>query len=274
MGSGGKLEGKVVMVTGASSGIGRELCLSLARAGCRVIAAARRADHLKTLCEEIAAFRPGNPTAAVAVALDVGAEEAVVAAAVRRAWDAFGRIDGLVNNAGIRGGVHASVDWPKEEWDEVIRTNLTGTWLVSKHVCRLMRDAKVKGSVINVSSINGLLIGSRVPGATAYDASKTAVHALTQTMALDVGGYNIRVNAIAPGLFKSEMTASLVSKPWLSGVVEKIVPLRTYGMSMTDPTITMLVQYLLQDSSDYISGNVFIVDGGTTLPGVPIFSSL
>ncbi|KAG6500573.1 hypothetical protein ZIOFF_040421 [Zingiber officinale] len=137
-----------------------------------------------------------------------------------------------------------------------------------------MRDAKVKGSVINVSSINGLLIGSRVPGATAYDASKTAVHALTQTMALDVGGYNIRVNAIAPGLFKSEMTASLVSKPWLSGVVEKIVPLRTYGMSMTDPTITMLVQYLLQDSSDYISGNVFIVDGGTTLPGVPIFSSL
>ncbi|KAG6496654.1 3-oxoacyl-[acyl-carrier-protein] reductase FabG-like [Zingiber officinale] len=274
MGSRGKLEGKVVMVTGASSGIGRELCLSLARAGCRVIAAARRADHLKTLCEEIAAFRPGNPTAAVAVVLDVGAEEAVVAAAVRRAWDAFGRIDGLVNNAGIRGGWHASVDWPKEEWDEVIRTNLTGTWLVSKHVCRLMRDAKVKGSVINVSSINGLLIGSRLPGATAYDASKTAVHALTQTMALDVGGYNIRVNAIAPGLFKSEITASLMSKPWLSGVIEKIVPLRAYGMCMTDPAITMLVQYLLQDSSDYISGNVFIVDGGTTLPGVPIFSSL
>ncbi|KAG6496659.1 hypothetical protein ZIOFF_044529 [Zingiber officinale] len=93
-------------------------------------------------------------------------------------------------------------------------------------------------------------------------------------MALDVGGYNIRVNAIAPGLFKSEITASLMSKPWLSGVVEKIVPLRKYGMSMTDPAITMLVQYLLQDSSDYISGNVFIVDGGTTLPGVPIFSSL
>ncbi|KAG6500576.1 3-oxoacyl-[acyl-carrier-protein] reductase FabG-like [Zingiber officinale] len=274
MGSGGKLEGKVVMVTGASSGIGRELCLSLARAGCCVIAAARRADHLKTLCEEIAAFRPGNPTAAVAVVLDVGAEEAVVAAAVRRAWDAFGRIDGLVNNAGIRGGVHASVDWPKGEWDDVIRTNLTGTWLVSKHVCRLMRDAKVKGSVINVSSINGLLIGSRLPGATAYDASKTAVHALTQTMALDMGGYNIRVNAIAPGLFESEMTASLVSKPWLSRVAEKIVPLRTFGMNMTDPAITMLVQYLLQDSSDYITGNVFIIDGGTTLPGVPIFSSL
>ncbi|KAG6496656.1 3-oxoacyl-[acyl-carrier-protein] reductase FabG-like [Zingiber officinale] len=274
MGSGGKLEGKVVMVTGASSGIGRELCLSLARAGCLVVAAARRADCLKTLCEEITASRQGNPTAAAAVVLDVSSEEAVVAAAVRRAWDAFGRIDGLVNNAGIRGGVHASVDWPKEEWDEVIRTNLTGTWLVSKHVCRLMRDAKVKGSVINVSSINGLLIGSRVPGATAYDASKTAVHALTQTMALDMGGYNIRVNAIAPGLFESEMTASLVSKPWLSGVAEKIVPLRTFGMNMTDPAITMLVQYLLQDSSDYITGNVFIIDGGTTLPGVPIFSSL
>ncbi|KAG6500578.1 3-oxoacyl-[acyl-carrier-protein] reductase FabG-like [Zingiber officinale] len=274
MGSGGKLEGKVVMVTGASSGIGRELCLSLARAGCLVVAAARRANYLKTLCEEITASRQGNLTAAAAVVLDVSSEEALVAAAVRRAWDAFGRIDGLVNNAGIRGGVHASVDWPKGEWDDVIRTNLTGTWLVSKHVCRLMRDAKVKGSVINVSSINGLLIGSRVPGATAYDASKTAVHALTQTMALDMGGYNIRVNAIAPGLFESEMTASLVSKPWLSRVAEKIVPLRTFGMNMTDPAITMLVQYLLQDSSNYITGNVFIIDGGTTLPGVPIFSSL
>ncbi|XP_074561032.1 3-oxoacyl-[acyl-carrier-protein] reductase, chloroplastic-like [Curcuma longa] len=269
--SDGKLEGKVVMVTGASSGIGRDLCPDLARAGCRVVAAARRADRLKTLCEEITAFRSGNGAVAAAVLLDVSAEEAVVAGAVRRAWDAFGRIDGLVNNAGIRGGVHASVDWSKEEWDDVIRTNLTGTWLVSKHVCRLMRDAKIKGSVINVSSIVGLP-RSRSPGAIAYDASKTAVHALTQAMALDVGAYNIRVNAIAPGLFKSEITASLMSKPWLSGVIEKIVPLRTLGT--TDPAITMLVQYLLQDSSDYISGNVFIVDAGTTLPGVPIFSSL
>ncbi|KAG6500572.1 3-oxoacyl-[acyl-carrier-protein] reductase FabG-like [Zingiber officinale] len=271
MGSGGKLEGKVVMVTGASSGIGRDLCLSLASAGCRVVAAARRADRLKTLCEDITALRPGNPTAAAAVVLDISGGEAVVAAAVRRAWDAFGRIDGLVNNAGIRGGVHASLDWPKEEWDDIIRTNLTGTWLVSKHVCRLMRDAKVNGSVINVSSIAGLL-GSRTPGAIAYDASKTAVHALTQAMALDVGAYNIRVNAIAPGLFKSEITASLMEMPWLSALTKKLVPLKTLGT--TDPAITMLVQYLLHDSSEYISANVFIVDAGTSLTGVPLYSSL
>lgn len=78
------------------------------------------------------------------------------------------------------GGVHASLDWPKEEWDDVIGTNLTGTWLVSKHVCRLMRDAEVKGSVINVSSIAGLLRTHSSPGAIAYEASKTAILALTQ----------------------------------------------------------------------------------------------
>lgn len=89
---------------------------------------------------------------------------------------------------------------------------------------------------------------------------------------MDMGAYNIRVNAIALGVFKSEITASLMEKPWLSGLVEKLVPLRTLGT--IDPAITMLVQYLLRDSSDYISSNVFIVDAGTNLTGVPIYSSL
>lgn len=269
-----RLDGKVVMVTGASSGIGRDLCLDLARAGCLVVAAARRADRLKTLCDEIHASRRGDragATAAVAVVLDVGAEEAAVAAAVRRAWDAFGRIDGLVNNAGVRGAVHSSLNWPQEEWDSVVKTNLTGLWLVSKHVCRLMRDAKLKGSMINVSSIGGLRRGHK-QGAIAYNASKTAVHTVTEVMALDLGPYNIRVNAIAPGLFKSEITASLMEKEWLSRVAEKTVPLRTYGT--TDPAITTLVRYLLHNSSEYISGNVFVADAGVTLPGIPIFSSL
>ncbi|KAG6479102.1 3-oxoacyl-[acyl-carrier-protein] reductase FabG-like [Zingiber officinale] len=268
----GRLDGKVVMVTGASSGIGRDLCLDLAKAGCRVVPAARRADRLKTLCDEIRSSRPDDPSAAaVAVVLDVSAEEAAIAAAVRKAWDAFGRIDGLINNAGVRGAVNSSLNWSQEEWDGVVKTNLTGLWLVSKHVCRLMRDAKLKGSVINVSSIGGLRRGYK-PGAIAYNASKTAVHTVTEVMALDLGAYNIRVNAIAPGLFESEITASLMQKKWLSRVAERTVPLRTFGT--TDPAITMLVRYLLHDSSDYISGNVFIADAGTTLPGIPIFSSL
>jgi NAD(P)-dependent dehydrogenase (short-subunit alcohol dehydrogenase family) len=91
-------------------------------------------------------------------------------------------------------------------------------------------------------------------------------------MALELGVYKIRVNSIAPGIFKSEITEGLLQKSWLPNVVNKTVPLRTYGTS--DPALTSMVRYLIHDSSEYVSGNIFIVDAGATLPGVPIFSSL
>ena len=91
-------------------------------------------------------------------------------------------------------------------------------------------------------------------------------------MALELGEYNIRVNAIAPGVFKSEITKGLLKKEWLYKVVLKIVPLKTYGT--LDPAMTSIVRYLIHDSSQYVSGNIFIVDAGATLPGIPIFSSL
>lgn len=91
-------------------------------------------------------------------------------------------------------------------------------------------------------------------------------------MALELGAYNIRVNSIAPGLFNSEITAGLMQKKWLNNVAKKTVPLQTYGTS--DPALTSLVRYLIHDSSEYVTGNIFIVDAGVTLPGIPIFSSL
>ena len=91
-------------------------------------------------------------------------------------------------------------------------------------------------------------------------------------MALELGVYKIRVNSISPGLFKSEITQGLMQKDWLRNVERKTVPLREYGNS--DPALTSLVRYLVHDSSEYVSGNIFIVDAGTTLPGVPIYSSL
>ncbi|WVZ92266.1 hypothetical protein U9M48_038346 [Paspalum notatum var. saurae] len=267
------LEGQVVLVTGASSGIGRDFCLDLARAGCRVVAAARRADRLRSLCDEINAS--ASPAAdgprAVAVELDVAGGGSVVEAAVQRAWDAFGRIDALINNAGIRGGVHSPLDWPEEEWDKLIKTNLTGLWLVAKHVCRRMRDAKLKGSVINISSIAGLNRG-HLPGSVGYASSKSAVHYATKVMALELGAYGIRVNSIAPGLFKSEITAPLLQKRWMGTVASKIVPLKEHGTS--DPALTSLVRFLIHEASSYVTGNIFIVDSGVTIPGVPIFSSL
>lgn len=269
-----ELKDKVVLVTGASSGLGRDYCLDLAKAGCRVIAAARRTDRLQSLCDEInnrvGPTSSGEPRA-VAVELDIGGSGALIEAAVKTAWAAFGRIDALINNAGVRGRVHSPLDLKEDEWTELIKTNLTGTWLVSKYVSREMRDGGEGGSIINISSIAGLERG-QLPGGLAYAASKTAVNAMTKVMALELGEYKIRVNSISPGLFKSEITQGLMQKDWLNAVAIKTVPLRTYGES--NPALTELLRYLIHDSSHYVTGNLFIVEAGVTLPGFPIFSSL
>nr|UJH20018.1 benzaldehyde synthase alpha subunit [Petunia x hybrida] len=268
------LKGKVVMVTGASSGIGLDLCLDLAKAGCKIIAAARRVDRLKSLCNQInaAADDDDDNNRAVAVELDVSANGDAIEAAVKEAWGAFGRIDALVNNAGVRGTVHSPLELTEEECHNTFRTNLTGTWLVSKYVCKFMRDAKQGGSVINISSIAGLNRG-QLPGGLAYVSSKGAVNMVTKVMALELGVDKIRVNSISPGLFKSEITQGLIQKEWLNNVAMRTIPLRTHGNS-ADPALTSVVRYLIHDSSEYVSGNLFIVDAGATLPGVPIFSSL
>lgn len=268
------LNEKVVMVTGASSGLGREFCLDLAKAGCRIVAAARRVDRLKSLCDEI--NKPGtvgspDSVRAVAVELDVCADGSTIESSVQKAWEAFGRVDALVNNAGIRGNVKSPLEMSEEEWNRVMKTNLTGCWLVAKYVCIRMRDAKLGGSVINISSTGGLNRG-HLPGGVAYASSKAGLNAMTKVMALELGEHKIRVNCISPGIFRSEITKALMEKDWLTNVAMKTVPLREHGT--TDPALTSLIRYLVHDSSEYVSGNIFIVDAGTTLPGVPIFSSL
>ncbi|EEF45108.1 3-oxoacyl-[acyl-carrier-protein] reductase FabG [Ricinus communis] len=267
------LDNKVVLVTGASAGLGREFCLDLAKAGCKILAAARRIDRLKSLCDEINQLpnTPGAGPRAVAIELDVCADGPTIDKSVQIAWDAFGRIDALVNNAGVRGNVKTPLDLSEEEWELVVKTNLKGSWIVSKYVCIRMRDAKLGGSIVNISSIAGLNRG-QLPGAVAYASSKAGLNALTKVMALELGVHNIRVNSISPGLFKSEITEGLMQKDWLRNIALRTVPLREYGTS--DPALTSLVRYLIHDSSEYVSGNIFVVDAGATLPGVPIFSSL
>ncbi|CAJ1967786.1 unnamed protein product [Sphenostylis stenocarpa] len=268
-----KLEDKVVLVTGASSGIGREFCIDLAKSGSYVVAAARRLDRLSSLCHEINRLWP-SPTGsrrAAAVELDVAADGPTIDKAVQKAWDAFGRIDSLINNAGVRGSVKSPLKLSEEEWDHVFKTNVTGCWLVSKYVCKRMGEAQIKGSVINISSVAGLNRG-QLPGAVAYASSKAGVNMLTKVMAMELGVYKIRVNSISPGIFKSEITENLMQKKWLDDVVKKIMPLRRLGTS--DPALTSLARYLIHDSSEYVTGNNFIVDFGATLPGVPIYSSL
>lgn len=263
------LEDKVVLITGASSGLGWDFCITLAKAGCKVIAAARRADRLKSLCDQI--NQSSTTPRAVALALDVTADAPAIEAAVEKAWAAFGHIDCLINNAGIRGSTSSTIELTKEEWGNVFKTNLDGAWLCSKYVGMRMRDAGKGGSIINISSIFGL---SRVQsnGSLAYSSSKAGMHAMTTVMALDFGTYNIRVNAIAPSIFQSEITKELFQQEWLKNVVKKTLPLQY--TATVDPALTSVLQYLIHDSSKYVTGNIFIVDAGTTLPGVPIFSSL
>ncbi|XP_010504386.1 PREDICTED: uncharacterized protein LOC104781412 isoform X3 [Camelina sativa] len=265
-----ELKDKVVLVTGASSGIGREICLDLAKAGCKIIAAARRVDRLNSLCSEINSYNSTGIQAA-AVELDVSSDAATIQKAVKEAWEIFEKIDVLINNAGIRGEVKTSLDVSEDEWEKVFRTNLTGPWLVSKYVCLMMRDAKRGGSVINISSIAGLHRGL-LPGGLACACSKGGVDTMSRMMTLELGVHKIRVNSIAPGLFKSEITESLLQKEWMKNVTGRVVPLKV--QQTVDPGLTSLVRYLIHDSSQYVSGNTYIVDSGNTLPGVPIFSSL
>lgn len=277
------LEGKVVLVTGASSGLGREFALSFARRGCNIVATARRTQLLISLCQDIDKLNNSAPASlqgcsnsrllvkALAVKLDVSQSDAVVDAAVGIAWQCFGRIDVLINNAGFRGNVNSSLDLKEDEWNKVITTNLRGTWLVSKAVGKRMREAKRGGSIINISSIGGLSRGE-VPGGIAYSASKAGINAMTKIMALELGMYNIRVNAVAPGLFRSEITAGLMEKDWLNTVARKIVPLQTWGE--IEPTLTSTLHLLASDTSAYTTGNIVIIDGGQSLPGVPLYSSL
>lgn len=270
-----ELEGKVVLVTGASSGLGREFCLDLAKVGCKIVAAARRVDRLKSLCDEInQRVMVGSSTAAaaaVAVELDVTADAAAIETSVRNAWDAFGHIDALINNAGIRGKISTSLNLPAEDWNTVVQTNLTGAWLVSKYVSVHMARSGRGGSIINISSISGLN-RAQMRGGVAYGSSKAAMDSMTRIMALELGEHHIRVNAIAPGVFPSEITEGLLKKNWIKNVETRTVPLKTFGT--TDPALTSLVRFLVHDSSNYVTGNVFIVDAGYTLTGVPLFSSL
>ncbi|KAI3682328.1 hypothetical protein L1987_82235 [Smallanthus sonchifolius] len=275
------LSGKIVMVTGASSGIGRELCIDLAKSGCRIIASARRTERLKVLCDEInnsdISNRHKNESGAmnhrvlvVAVELDVSADGLSIEASVRKAWDAFGRIDVLINNAGITGPVQNSLDWSEEDWDKTFGTNLKGSWLVSKYVGLQMRAFDQAGSIVNISSISGLQ--THTPGSLAYASSKSALNTMTKVMAMELGKHKIRVNSICPGIFKSEITEGLMQKKWIKNVALKSVPLREFGTS--NPALTSLVRYLIHDSSDYVTGNIFIVDAGYALSGVPLYSSL
>jgi NAD(P)-dependent dehydrogenase (short-subunit alcohol dehydrogenase family) len=243
-----RLDGHVAMVTGASSGLGARFAEVLRGAGAEVVVAARRLDRLEELAERIDA---------VPVACDVSRPEDVeglVATTVER----FGRIDVLVNNAGISTTGPAE-DEPLEDFRGVMDVNVNGLFHLTQLVGRHMLEAR-RGSVVNIASMLGLVAGTPIKQAS-YCASKGAVVNLTRELGAQWARKGVRVNAIAPGWFPSEMTADMVGDDRSTDFVHSNCPMGRFG----DPhELDGALLFLSSSASSYCTGQILTVDGGWT----------
>ncbi len=234
---------RVAFVSGASRGIGRACALELAKAGARVVLAAR--DRVKL--EETAALAPGS----FVVEMDMSQPDSIKEAFARTAKD-FGAVTILVNNAGITRDTLA-LRMKKDDWDAVLQTNLTGSFLCCQQVLQgMMRERW--GRIINISSVVG---ESGNAGQANYAASKAGLIGLTKSLAQEMGARNITVNAVTPGFIETDMT-SVLSQEVRDGIMAKI-PLKRLG-SAAD--VAGAVRFLASDEASYITGHVLSVNGG------------
>jgi NAD(P)-dependent dehydrogenase (short-subunit alcohol dehydrogenase family) len=244
------LDGKVAVVTGASSGLGVAFAQAFAEAGADVALGARRTDKLA----DTAALVEGAGRRAIAVATDVASPEAC-AALVAEAMETFGRVDVLVNNAGIGTAVPATRETP-EQFRQVIDVNLNGCYWMAQSCGRVMQPGS---SIINISSVLGLTTAG-LPQA-AYAASKAGLIGLTRDLAQQwTGRKGIRVNAIAPGFFESEMTDS-----YPEGYLESQGARIPVGRKGDPRELAATAVFLASDAAGYITGQTLPVDGGMTI---------
>jgi 3-oxoacyl-[acyl-carrier protein] reductase len=241
------LAGRVALVTGASQGIGRACALELAQAGAAVVLAARNEPKLAEVAGEIAAA--GGKAAAFK--MDVAMEEEVKSA-TKAALEQFGKIDILVNNAGITRD-QLVLRMKRADWDAVINTNLTGSYLLIQKVIGSMLKQHW-GRIVNITSIFGQM--GQI-GQANYCASKAGLIGLTMAVARELGSRNITVNAIAPGWIETAMTAGLPDE--LRQTLLKTIPL---GRPGTEADVAHAVRFLVSDDAGYITGQVLNVNGG------------
>ncbi|HCO19212.1 3-oxoacyl-[acyl-carrier-protein] reductase [Gudongella oleilytica] len=242
------MKGKTALVTGGSRGIGREIALGLAARGCNVAITFIRSEEtaLKVVDELIELG-----VKAVAVKADTGNKEQVEEMVIQ-VEESLGRIDILVNNAGITRD-NLLIRMSEDDWDQVMQTNLKGAFLTTKAVVRGMMKNRY-GKIINISSVVGVMGNA---GQANYSASKAGLIGLTKSTAKELASRGIRVNAIAPGFIKTDMTDALKEE-----VIQEMLKSIPLGYLAEPKEISNLVNFLASEDSDYITGQVIQIDGG------------
>jgi 3-oxoacyl-[acyl-carrier protein] reductase len=244
------LRDKVALVTGASQGIGRETALALAEAGASLALAARNEEKLAALAEEIA----GKGSVAFAVKMDV-ADADQVKAGFKAVLERFGKLDILVNNAAItRDGL--ALRMKQEDWDAVIRTNLTGAHLCTQQALATMMRARA-GRIVNIASVVAQMGNA---GQSNYVAAKGGLIGLTKAIAMEIASRNVTVNAVAPGFIETPMTDVLSGK-----VKEELKTRIPLGRMGTARDVAVAIVFLASDEAGYITGHVLDVNGGLYL---------
>jgi 3alpha(or 20beta)-hydroxysteroid dehydrogenase len=254
----GKMDRKVVVITGAAGGIGRATAVRLAREGARVVLV----DLADAPIDAAAAAIEDAGGRKLAVEADV-TQSADVARYVAQAVDHFGTIDCLINNAGIEGAVTSLLDYPEEVFDRVVAVNLKGVWLGMKHAAPIMRE-RGGGAIVNMSSVAGLR-GSR--NLIAYSATKHAVIGLTRSAALELAPYGIRVNAVCPAPIETRMMRALetgLNAADPAAAHQQFVSRSPVGRYGEPQEVAALVAFLCSPDASYISGAAYPVDGAWT----------
>ena len=253
------LKGKVALVTGSSSGIGKGIAISMAREGAKIII-----DHYmsKKDAEEVVGIIKEIGSPAIAIDADVSVRKKVEKL-INTGWEKFGKIDILVCNAGIAPN-SSFLEIEENEWDRTINVNLKGTFLCGQAIAKRMVKEGIRGKIIIITSINGFQAEKK---RVSYSSSKGGLIALTQSMAVELGEYGINVNAIAPGVVSGTNIDSGFFND--KSIVDKVIaqtPLQKFG---TVEDCANLAVFLASDRSDFIQGEVIVLDGGLTVLQFP-----